>query len=224
MRCTCSSHPVELPRGATPPRCNSPHRLYPQRRYDRGVCASFISVQQPSPPPPLIALLGAPHTGAEALAQALQQQITPGSVHITLHHPHLPSPLPAQHTRSDAVALTLLMGLDQPCPAEERDAQEAFDTQLRAALAAAAAPYRVVYGAGEQRIRNALIAIQKVAPQAYSTSAMAAWDAENTPRATRLRAWNCEKCSDPTCEHRLFTALVEQRDAAPPPGFTPDRA
>jgi len=181
-------------------------------------------VQQPSPPPPLIALLGAPHTGVAALAQALHQQITPGSVHITLHHPHLASPLPAQHTGADAVALTLLMGLDQPCPDGERAAQEALDTQLRAALAAAAVPYRVVYGAGEQRIRNALIAIQKIAPQAYSTSARAEWDTENAPRTARLRAWNCEKCSDPTCEHRLFTALVEQRDTPSAPDVTPDRA
>lgn len=23
----------------------------------------------------------------------------------------------------------------------------------------------------------------------------------------RLHAWDCEKCSDPDCEHRLFSAL-----------------
>ena len=164
-----------------------------------------------------------PYTGVEALAQALQQQITPGTVRIALHHPHLAHTPPTPQAESDAVALTLLMGLDQPCPAEGQTAQEACDTRLRAALAAAAIPYRVVYGTGEQRTRNALIAIQNVAPQAYSTSARAAWDTENTPRAARLRAWNCEKCSDPACEHRLFTALVEQRDTTPPQAITPDR-
>lgn len=187
-------------------------------------CASLITVRQPSPSTPLIALLGAPHTGVEALAQALQQQITPGTVHIALHHPHLTHTPTTLQAASEAVALTLLMGLDQPCPAEERTAQEACDTRLRAALAAAAIPYRVVYGTGEQRTRNALIAIQNIAPQAYSTSARAAWETENTPGAARLRAWNCEKCSDPACEHRLFTALVEQRDTTPPQAITPDRA
>jgi hypothetical protein len=172
----------------------------------------------------LIALLGAPYTGVEALAQALQQQITPGTAHIALHHPHLAHTPPTPQADSGAVALTLLMGLDQPCPAEERTAQEACDTRLRAALAAAAIPYRVVYGTGEQRTRKALIAIQNIAPQAYSTGARSAWDTENTPRAARLRAWNCEKCSDPACEHRLFTALVEQRDTTPPQAITPDRA
>ncbi|PUA99598.1 hypothetical protein C8C99_4487 [Acidovorax sp. 107] len=184
----------------------------------------FLSVLQPAPPSPLIALLGAPHTGVEALAQALRQQIAPGSVRISLHHPHLTSPLPARSSEPDAVALTLLMGLDSPCPAGERTAQEATDAHLRTALAAASIPYRVVYGAGEQRIRNALIAIQKIAPQAYPTSTMAARGIENASKAARLRAWNCEKCSDPTCEHRLFTALVEQRDTPPPSGIAPDRA
>ena len=33
------------------------------------------------------------------------------------------------------------------------------------------------------------------------------------PLAMRLRAWDCEKCSDPECEHRLFTSLVAQREA-----------
>eukprot|EP01037_Dinobryon_pediforme_P004651 gene4651-4697_t len=107
------------------------------------------------------------HPRAAALAQALQQQITPRTVHIALHHPHLAHtpPAPTPQAESDAVALTLLMGLDQPCPAEERTAQEACDTRLRAALAAAAIPYRVVYGTGEQRTRNALIAIQNIAPK-----------------------------------------------------------
>lgn len=187
-------------------------------------CASFTSVREPSTPTPLIALLGAPHTGVEALALALQQEITPGSVHITLHHPHLSSALPTRHTGAGAVALTLLMGLDQACPAEERAAQETFDAQLRAALATAAVPYRVVYGTGAQRTHNALTAIQKIAPQANSASAMAAWNTENASRTARLRAWNCEKCSDPGCEHRLFTALMEQRDAPPPSSIAPDRA
>lgn len=162
---------------------------------------------------PLIALLGAPYTGVEGLAQALQQRIAPGCVQITLGHPQLSDQAPSQRTGFEPVALTLLMGLDQPCPSEDIAAQEATDAQLRAALAAAAVPYRVVYGSGEQRICNALIAIQKIAPTAYSTTTRAARDAKSTPRAARLRVWECEKCSDPSCEHRLFTALVEQREA-----------
>ncbi len=59
-------------------------------------------------------MLGAPHTGVEALAQALQQHIIPGTVHIALHHPHLTHTPITPQAASEAVALTLLMGLDQP--------------------------------------------------------------------------------------------------------------
>jgi len=27
----------------------------------------------------------------------------------------------------------------------------------------------------------------------------------------RLRAWGCEKCSDPECEHQLFQRLLASR-------------
>ena len=57
----------------------------------------------------------------------------------------------------------------------------------------AAVPYRVVYGAGADRLQNALAAI----------------DAALSPRApARGWAWSCDKCSDPDCEHRLFSQLL----------------
>ncbi|MBX9833180.1 MAG: hypothetical protein K2X78_09065, partial [Burkholderiaceae bacterium] len=72
--------------------------------------------------------------------------------------------------------------------------------------------YRVVYGHGERRIENALRAIKNVAIGAYGTSARGTFDSDSSAKSARLRAWNCEKCSDPECEHRLFTALTG-RDA-----------
>lgn len=157
------------------------------------------------PTPPLIALLGAPHTGAPELALALRQCIGPDSGQI---EEALPPPRSA--------TLTLLMGLDLPCPAEERPAQEAVDTQLRATLAAAGTPYQVIYGQGERRIANALIAIKNIAASAYPSGARAIFDTKTAlppPNTRRLRAWDCEKCSDPECEHRLFTSLVGLRSA-----------
>lgn len=153
---------------------------------------------------PLIVLLGAPHTGAQALALALQQRIAPQSARII-----------AATTAMPQAALTLLMGLDLPCPAEERPAQEAADTGLRAALDSAGHPYQVVYGLGGRRIGHALNAIKNIALRAYPSSAKADFDAQNTRPNARPRAWDCEKCSDPECEHRLFTTLVGQRDTGP---------
>lgn len=92
---------------------------------------------------------------------------------------------------------TLLTGLDLPWVADGlfRDGpqvQAPIDAQVREVLAQAGVAFRVVYGQGEERLKNALAAIEGHP------------DGEIVPR----RAWNCEKCSDPDCEHRLFTGLL----------------
>jgi nicotinamide riboside kinase len=103
----------------------------------------------------------------------------------------------------DAVLLT---GLDLPWIADGlyRDGphvREPVDALVRQALADGGIAYRVVYGTGPDRLKGALRAIgESVAP----------------PEGDDLRAWTwqCEKCSDPQCEHRLFTGLMEGRRTA----------
>ena len=67
--------------------------------------------------------------------------------------------------------------------------------------------FRVVYGQGLARLNNALLALG-LAPedeQAWLRRESAQFDLNQgrTP-------WQCEKCSDPDCEHRLFTGLLGQ--------------
>lgn len=94
--------------------------------------------------------------------------------------------------------VTLVTGLDLPWVADglQRDGphvQGPVDALVREILGKAGVHYRVVYGSGPERLRNALAAIDStLAPQA----------------AVRNWTWSCEKCSDPDCEHRLFTGLV----------------
>lgn len=186
---------------------------------------------------PLITLVGAPDSGAEPLAKALAARLTAGSatlLHTTALLDALTAltavPLTAQHglaepgstLLSSALALhrradlTLLMGLDEDVPLQgeitpsNRPSREACDALLRKALADAGVTYRVVYGQGQQRVEHALKAINSVAISAYPESARGIFDSDSGSRPARLRAWNCEKCSDPECEHRLFTALMEQ--------------
>jgi nicotinamide riboside kinase len=98
--------------------------------------------------------------------------------------------------RYDAILLT---GLDLPWVADglQRDGphvREPVDSLVRDILAKADIPYRVVYGSGQERLRNALGAI----------------DASLAPRGeTRSWVWQCDKCSDPECEHRLFRKLLD---------------
>jgi nicotinamide riboside kinase len=102
--------------------------------------------------------------------------------------------------------VTLLTGLDIDWVADglQRDGphvREPVDALVRDMLDKAALPYRVVYGSGDERLRNALSAI----------------DATLAPRpAVRDWAWQCDKCSDPECEHRLFTSLLSRGGAATP--------
>lgn len=98
--------------------------------------------------------------------------------------------------RQRAYDHTLVTGLDLPWVADglQRDGphvREPVDALVRASLAKAGVDYRVVYGGGEERLKNALAAI------------------ERRPSDARQRTWRwaCDKCSDPECEHRLFTGL-----------------
>lgn len=101
---------------------------------------------------------------------------------------------------------TLVTGIDLPWVADGlRDgphAQEPVDRLLRAALARARIDYKVIYGSGPERLRNALMAI----------------DARINPRQQKSsnQTWSCDKCSDPECEHRLFTGLLQSRAAGRP--------
>jgi hypothetical protein len=133
-----------------------------------------------------IAILGAPATGKTCLARDL-----------TLHLPELQvSDAPCTDLLQ---ALTyervLLMGLDLPGITA---AQHQADAALRAQLAALGMNYGVVYGSGQRRLQHAL---RLVSPQ----------DAPPV-RWTGV----CEKCADPECEFRLFTALQRSKAAARP--------
>lgn len=161
-----------------------------------------------------IVLLGAPGTGTHALAEALAPHLRAAPSPLTLTHSLLAQAVAAGDAVHVAAALqahqgaqiTLLMGLDLPCPAAEQEPRQALDAQLRATLGAQAIAYRVVYGQGPARLASALRALgpllgnQAIGEQASS--------AHSEARAARLRAYGCEKCSDPVCEHRLFTALT----------------
>jgi nicotinamide riboside kinase len=100
--------------------------------------------------------------------------------------------------------LTLVTGLDLPWVADGlfRDGphvREPVDALVREGLAKAGVPYRVVYGAGQARLRNALAPVLEFLGERPAETAPG-WN------------WVCDKCSDPDCEHRLFTGLVGRTD------------
>lgn len=134
-----------------------------------------------------VAVVGAPATGKTQLASDLALHLNELQV----------SDAPSSDTLKPGVFdRVLLMGLDLQ---GMTPAQQQADSALRAQLAAAGVGYGVVYGSGRERLRAALRLIE---PQDGPA-----------PRWTGV----CEKCADPDCEFRLFTALKHSKAAGPAP-------
>lgn len=107
-----------------------------------------------------------------------------------------------QHQRS--FDLTLLTGLDLDWVPDRPERpglpwREPFDARLRQVLLANALSHTVVYGAGQVRVQCALQAIAH-----HRDSQIAPLDADQPPWQ-----WSCEKCSDATCEHHMFTGRLK---------------
>ena len=168
-----------------------------------------------------IHLVGAPHSGVHELLAALTAEL---GVHTAQLHPlmqALPSAdsaLPASPEASlpPLTHITLLTGLDWPCPPAEQENREHRDAELRRQLQASGTPYRVVYGSTARRLTTALAAAQALQASPPSTAlsltrapvgSAAGRDEGNDQGPLKMRSWGCEKCSDPVCEHRLFTSL-----------------
>jgi len=115
-----------------------------------------------------------------------------------------PSLYPAALAQARHYAVHLLMGLDLPWVPDGlfRDSpavREATDTRLRHVLQAAQIPFHTLYGQGSTRLQNALRVLRPWLnlPSQDPTTPPTAWFG------------HCETCSDPVCEHRLFTDLLK---------------
>lgn len=105
-------------------------------------------------------------------------------------------------------ALHLLCATDLPWVADglQRDgdaARLAFDTRLRTVLTHERIAYASILGHDADRTQRALRQLDTALLATTSSS-----EAAQTPWK-----WSCERCSDARCEHRLFSALLENRRA-----------
>jgi nicotinamide riboside kinase len=121
---------------------------------------------------------------------------------------------PAALAQQRRYSLTLLMGLDLPWVADGlfRDSpalREATDTVLRRDLQAAGIGFQTVYGQGDARLQQALRAIGPLLGETLVPT-------DRSLSEGRV-AWNCEKCSDPACEHRLFSQLLQRQTSTETP-------
>lgn len=116
--------------------------------------------------------------------------------------------------------IVLLAATDLPWVADglQRDGagqRASLDACLRAALAQAGIAYQVIYGLGPERLRNAQFALR--ASGRLPEGVGLGWAPDDEAGGLRRWSWTCEKCSDPQCEHRLFTEALRLRAAGPGP-------
>jgi nicotinamide riboside kinase len=112
--------------------------------------------------------------------------------------------------------LTLLTGLDMPWQADgiQRDGAHVrapVDALIRDKLQSAGIAFDVIYGTYQQRKKHALQAIARTQDQPFATHLVASQAIDmraSDPNDLRKWRWNCEKCSDPACEHQLFRQLL----------------
>ncbi len=116
--------------------------------------------------------------------------------------------------------LTLLTGLDMPWEADgiQRDGAHVrapVDALLRERLQGGKIAFEVIYGLGDQRLQatlRALTSINSIACSAANITGGALKDSRNSSSPDPAPwVWTCDKCSDPECEHQLFTRLTAQR-------------
>lgn len=112
---------------------------------------------------------------------------------------------PAAIAHQRGYALNLLMGLDLPWVPDGlfRDSpavREASDAALRRSLLGAGLPFHCVPGTVDQRLQLVLRLAGPLLGRPLT--------ANEITLVTGRVPWSCEKCSDPDCEHRLFSSLL----------------
>ncbi len=144
-----------------------------------------------------IAAAAAQHSIVIADTTALMTAVY--SEYVFNDHSLYPLALAQQRT----ITMTLVAGLDVPWQADgiQRDGAHVrpqVDQLLRKVLDTAQIPYQVVYGLGDMRLQNTMDNIAACASFHWATAS----------KPSQKWVWTCDKCSDPECEHKLFTQLT----------------
>lgn len=165
--------------------------------------------QAPSPLTPLnIALFDACLQGACRLADSLDRSLAASTRGVRVVA--LDAVAPSLFTSNfDAI---FLRGLQLSGSAEF--SRQTADESIRAALHRSETAYQVIYGSDEESLAQLLRAIGNLA-QPTGIEAVPDSEKVRSPGGTPPWVWLCDKCSDPQCEHRLLTDLIDQRRRRP---------
>ena len=154
--------------------------------------------------PRRIALFDACPDGASRIARRLSQSLAESgiSTRVAAFDSLAPN---LDASGFDAI---FLRGLQSPASADLL--RRAADESIRAALQLSETPFQVVYGSDAQSLEQVMRAIENLGTAPPITAALSIQKTRSLDGAAPW-VWLCEKCSDPQCEHRLLTDLLEQR-------------
>ena len=141
-----------------------------------------------------IVLLGLSQPRLQHLAAAIGPALTQFAPNWTLHTP-LDAPLSHAAWTPPSLSSRILL-----CTSPE-DAPNA--QAWRANLLVQGLPFQVIHGIGQELVKQCLLAI--LPPDCFNPSGLA--------RQELPVRWQgvCETCSDPDCEQRLFSGLLQGR-------------
>lgn len=150
-----------------------------------------------------IVLLGLSQPRLQHLATALEQALKPFAPCATLYTPQSQTAW-----TPPSLSSRILLCVN---PKDAGNAQT-----WRAMLLAQGLPFQVIHGIGQELVTQCLLAL--LPPDCFNpsgfamTSAMAS-DLEGLARKAMPVRWQgvCETCSDPDCEQRLFSGLLQGR-------------
>jgi hypothetical protein len=162
----------------------------------------------PSPLIPLkIALFDACVDGASRLARSLDRSLARSGSSALVRAFDAAAPA-LDLARFDAIFLRGLQG-----PGKADSSWQAADESIRAALHQADTAYQVLYGNDEESLGQVMRTIEKRGTAPPITAVQSKQNTRGIEGAAPW-IWHSDKCSDPQCEHRLLTALLEQRQTA----------
>ena len=154
-----------------------------------------------------IVLLGLSPHRLQQLAAALGPALTQLAPNWTLHTPHRPYQSEPVWT-PPSVSSRILLCVN---PEDTTNAQA-----WRAMLLAQGLSFQVIHGNGEALVSQCLLAIlppDGVSPSGFAMTSQAASALQGLARQALPVRWQgvCETCSDPDCEQRLFSGLLQGR-------------
>jgi hypothetical protein len=154
-----------------------------------------------------IVLLGLSPHRLQQLATALRSALKQNEPSWTLHTPHRPYQSEPVWT-PPSVSSRILLCVN---PEDTTNAQA-----WRAMLLAQGLSFQVIHGNGEALVSQCLLAIlppDGSSPSGFAMTTQAASALRGLARQALPVRWQgvCETCSDPDCEQRLFSGLLQGR-------------